>query len=209
MVKTLWCQEIVKSMHLFDHGRGVQWNTNSNRGMHGASWWLNCSWHKHCVRFTLGLMMSVIALLSVPAICHVQCNIQRLWHFWCICNIIFFAQWPCRTKASIFLLLIERKGCTEQNLFYYEAEWLQLKECDSLIENTDSALLSDEMAHLLSSCLSVRVTAEKCGVRTVTEDQLATKADWQVTETGDKTWMMLHDKNLQELYQLTSDVKTL
>ncbi len=111
--------------------------------------------------------------------------------------------------ASIFLLLIERKGCTEQNLFYYEAEWLQLKECDSVIENTDSALLSDEMAHLLSSCLSVRVTAEKCGVRTVTEDQLATKADWQVTETGDKTWIMLHDKNLQELYQLTSDVKTL
>lgn len=41
-----------------------------------------------------------------------------------------------------------------------------MKKRDSLLENIDLSLLSDGMAHLLSSCLSVGVTAEKCFVRT-------------------------------------------
>lgn len=49
-----------------------------------------------------------------------------------------------------------------------------MKICDALFENIDFSLRSDEMAPLLSSCLSVRVTAEKCSVRSV-EDLLATK----------------------------------
>lgn len=39
--------------------------------------------------------------------------------------------------------------------------WLQMKKCNSLFENIDFHLLSDEMAHLPSSCPSVGVTADK------------------------------------------------
>ena len=74
----------------------------------------------------------------------------------------------------------KEENCAKQNLFHYEADWLQMKKCDWLFENIDFSLLSDGMAHLLSSCLSVGVTAEKCFRRTVAEDLLVTKGDWQM-----------------------------
>lgn len=46
-----------------------------------------------------------------------------------------------------------------------------------ILENIAFTLLTDGTAHLLSSCLSVRVTVEKCSVRTAGEDFLATKGE--------------------------------
>lgn len=87
-----------------------------------------------------------------------------------------------KLKLSFVPLVIKWRGkkCTKQNLFHYEADRLQMKKCDSLFENIDFSLLSDGMAHWPSSCLSVRVSAEKCSMRTVAEDLLATQGDWQM-----------------------------